>query len=87
MKLKEGFVLRCIAGECVVVDVNSDLRLDGMLALNSTAQTLWRALEQGECDEDALGKALTDEYEVDEATARRAVCYFVDKLKELNLLA
>ena len=86
MKLKEGFVLREIAGECVVVATKSDLDLDGMITLNSTAKTLWLALEKG-AEFDELVKALTDEYNVDQDMACRAVESFVAKIKELGFLA
>ena len=87
MKLKEGFVLKEIAGECVVVSANADLDLNGVITLNSTAKTLWLALEAGVEGVDELVIALTNEYEVDEAVARRAAESFVSKLKELNFLA
>lgn len=87
MKLKEGFVLKEIAGECVVVSANADLDLNGVITLNSTAKTLWLALEAGVEGMDELVIALTNEYEVDEAVARRAAESFVSKLKELNFLA
>lgn len=86
MKLKDGFVLREIAGECVVVSVNSDLNLDGVITLNGTAKTLWLALEIGVEDTDELVTALTSEYDVDEVTARTAVESFIAKLKELDFL-
>ena len=87
MKLKEGFVLREVAGQCVVVSSNADLNLDALITLNSTAKTLWLVLEKGVEDGSELVKALLDEYEVDEPTARRAAEAFVAKLKELNFLA
>jgi hypothetical protein len=87
MKLKKEFVLKEIAGECIVVSVNSDLDLGGVMMLNSTAKTLWQALEDGVESVDELVKALTDEYEVTEQQARSSVEKFLDKLKELNLLA
>lgn len=86
MKIKDGFVLREIAGECVVVDVASNLKLDGLIKLNGTAQTLWVALQQ-EATEDDLVRALRSEYDVDEETARQAALRFVAKLKEMNFLA
>jgi hypothetical protein len=43
MKLKKGFVLRELAGECVVVSTNSELNLNGIITLNSTAKTIWLA--------------------------------------------
>lgn len=86
MKLKSGFVLKEIAGECVVVAVDSALNLDGMITLNDTAKTMWLLLEGG-ADLDALVKALTAEYEVTDELARAAAVQFVDKLKELDFLA
>lgn len=87
MKLKEGFVLREIAGECVVVSINASVNLDGMITLNDTAKTLWRALEGGVNGVDELVEVLMAEYEVDEKMARKAAESFVGKLWELDFLA
>ena len=86
MKIKEGFLLRSIAQEIVVVPVSGDLDLNMMIKLNETGAFLWERLEQ-ETDEDALVSALLAEYEVDEATARRSVQSFVRKLNDNGLLA
>ena len=86
MKLKKGFVLREIAGDCVVVSVNAELKLDGVITLNGTAKTLWLALEEGVEGIDALVSALTAEYDVDEAMAFAAAESFISKLKELDFL-
>ena len=86
MKLKNGFVLREIAGETIVVSVNSTLNLHGIIKLNSTAQTLWRALESGVESIDDLAKALMGEYDVDEIIAHRSAEDFIAKLKELDFL-
>ena len=85
MKLKDGLVLRELAGECVVVSLESDLNFDGMITLNDTAKTLWLALEQG-ADESSLVARLLQEYEVDEATAVVAVKSFLAKISELNFI-
>ena len=85
MKLKEGLVLREVAGECVVVSINSDLDFDGMITLNGTARWLWQALEQG-ADEEGLIRGLLDEYEVDAPTAQKAVKSFLEKLSEMKFL-
>ena len=87
MKLKSGFVLKEIAGECMVVSTDSNLDLKGMISLNSTAKTLWLVLEQGAEDMDCLVRALTSEYDVDEALAEKAAESFVARLKELDFLA
>lgn len=86
MKLKEGFILKEIAGVCVVVAVDTALNLDGIITLNDTAKTMWLLLEGG-ADLDGLVKGLTDEYEVSEELARTAAVQFVEKLKELDFLA
>lgn len=85
MKLKEGFILRQVAGENVVLSVSADVNLNGMITLNATGCTLWKRLEQEAqlCD---LTAVLLDEYEVDEQTAQAAAVRFVEKLKELDLL-
>lgn len=86
MKLKNGFMLKEIAGECVVVATDASLNLDGMITLNETAKTIWQTLEKG-AEMDDLVQALTDEFEVDADKARKAAEAFVAKLKELNFLA
>ena len=85
MKLKSGFVLKEMAGECIVVSVNSKLDLNGVITLNETAKTIWLRLEKGAEKED-LVKALLEEYDVDEDSAVSAVENFVGKLKELGFL-
>ena len=86
MKLREGFILRQVAGENVVLSVSADVDLNGMITLNDTGCTLWKRLEQEATLED-LTAALLAEYEVDAQTAQAAAAQFVEKLKELDLLA
>ena len=86
MKLKDGFVLREIAGETVVIPAWDSLNLDRMITLNETGLFLWKLLEQ-ETDEDAVLGALLAEYEVEESVAKRHVAAFIDQLKEHDFLA
>jgi len=86
VRLKEGFILRQVAGENVVLSISADVNLNGMITLNNTGCTLWKRLEQEAALED-LTAALLEEYEVDEQTAQTAAAQFVEKLKELDLLA
>ena len=86
MKLKEGFLLREVAGQTVVLPTGGDLDLNMMITLNNTAKFLWVRLQE-ETDEAALVAALLAEYEVDEATAVECVAGFVAKLKENDFLA
>lgn len=79
MKIKEGFILREVAGQIVVLPTGEDLNLNMMITLNGTGRFLWERLQE-ETDEAALTDALVKEYDVDEATAADAVRGFVEKL-------
>jgi hypothetical protein len=85
MKLKNGFVLREVAGSTVVVPTDAALNMNGMITLNETGKILWTALTDG-ADTDALVAALLAKYEVDEATAREGVNAFVDGLRKHGFL-
>ena len=86
MKLKDGFILREVAGQTVVLPVGGDLDLNMMITLNETGAFLWKQLEN-ENDEAGLVAALLAEYDVDEATGKTAVEGFVAKLNENGFLA
>ena len=85
MKLKDGFLLRQVAGQTVVLPVSGDLDLNMMITLNDTGAFLWEHL-QNEIDEVALVASLLEEYDVDEATAKNRVAAFVKKLHDNGFL-
>ena len=66
MKIKEGFVLRQVCGENVIVGEGlGAINFGKMLALNDTAAWLWQqAVAMGDFTVDALAQKLCDEYEV-----------------------
>lgn len=86
MKLKDGFILREVAGQTVVLPTGEELDLNMMITLNETGAFLWKQLEN-ENDQAGLVAALLAEYDVDEATAKTAVEGFVAKLNENGFLA
>lgn len=85
MKLKEGFLLRQVAGQTVVLPTGRELDLNMMITLNETGEFLWTRL-QSEADEEALASALLGEYEVDEGKAHASVAAFVQKLRDHGFL-
>ena len=85
MKLKDGFLLRQVAGKYVVIPTDDDLDLSLMITLNETGAFLWEHL-QSECDEAALVQALLKEYDVDADPAAACVTAFVRKLHENEFL-
>lgn len=86
MKLKDGFVLREVMGEKVVLPTGANLNLNLMITLNETAEIIWRKLTDG-AEMNELVQALMAEYDVDEARARASVEKFVAQLKENDFLA
>lgn len=85
MKLKQGFILRTVAGETVVLPSGDELDLNMMITLNDTGKFLWQKLEVG-AEVDELVADLLKEYDVDEATARAGVERFIAKLNENGFL-
>ena len=85
MKIKDGFVLRQVAGQTVVLPADSALDLNMMITLNETGAFLWERL-QNDTDEAALVAALLEEYDVDEETAKQSVQAFVKKLSDNEFL-
>ena len=86
MKLKDGFLLRNVAGQAVVLPLNDTVNLNTMITLNETGAFLWERLEK-ETDAAALVAALLSEYDVDEATAAESVDQFLEKLNDYGFLA
>ena len=86
MKLKDGFVLRDVAGQTVVLPSGDDLDLNMMITLNETGKFLWERIADG-ADEAGLVNALLAEYDVDADTARASVQRFVKKLCENGFIA
>lgn len=80
MKIKNGFMLRNIAGNNLIIGVGEAASvLNGVVTLNETGVFLWNLLVKG-CEIEELILALMDEYEVSEQVATADVNSFVNKL-------
>ncbi len=86
MKLKEGFVLRIVAGQTVALPTGGVTNLDMMITLNDTGKFLWERLAV-DAEKDELVDALLAEYDVDRERAEKTVDAFVARLKEFDFLA
>lgn len=85
MRLKEGFILRNVAGQTIVVPTGDTLDLNMMITLNGTGHFLWEKLEK-EISKEELVNALLGEYDVDKSTAQAHVDAFVGKLNDNGFL-
>ncbi len=86
MKIKDGYILREVLGNFIVVAVgDAALDFNGVITLNETGAFLWKVLSNGATEEELL-EALTKEYEIDEAVAKADISAFLDKLREAEIL-
>lgn len=86
MKIKEGFVLREVSGNFIVVAVGEGIKtFNGMIQLNETSAFLWKMLERG-AEESELIDAMLSEYAVSKEIAEKDVKEFIESLREANLI-
>lgn len=86
MKLKEGYLLREVAGNYIVVAVGSAVKeFNGVINLNESAAFLWKQLSEDKTEEE-LVNALLGEYEVTRDIAEKDVKAFVEKLTQAKLV-
>lgn len=87
MRIKDGFVLRDVAGQTVVIATGEASRsFHGMVMLNGTGRVIWEGLSRGD-GADAIAQELVRTYDVDLETAQRDVASFVDRAQEAGFLA
>ena len=88
MKQKEGFVLRTVCGEHVIVGEGlKTIDFGKLISLNETAAWLWKkAGEMGDFDIDSLTNALCEEYEVSTEKAREDVSQMVARWQEVGIV-
>jgi hypothetical protein len=86
LKIKDGFLLKEVAGNFVVVPVGSNLvDFSAMITINETGAFLWEHL-QNETNIEALVEKLTKEYDIDKETARKDTEEFIKILAENNII-
>ena len=87
MKIKEGFVVREVAGTYLALATGSLSKIyNGSLTLNDSAKFIFDCFQVDTTKEEVVAKMLDYYDEIDEAVASEAVDEFVNKLKEENLI-
>lgn len=86
MKIKEGFVVREIAGQSIVVALGAATKtFNGMIKLNQTGRTIWDLISQGKEREEIIQYFLS-EYDIDRASVEKDVDTFINTLQGANIL-
>ena len=87
MKIKEGFELRDVCGEFIIVAFGEqNIDFTKIINLNESAAYLWRAVEGKDFDAPMLAKLLTEEYEVDSETALRDATKMMEDWRNAGLV-
>lgn len=86
MKIKEGFIVKKIAGKNVVVTTGDEaLNFNMIMHLNDSGKLLFEKLKEGSTEE-ALIELLMEHYDVELETATRDVKGFIQVLIDKNII-
>ena len=86
MKIKEGFVLRDVAGQAVAIAVGEASKtFHGMINLNSTGKVIWQGVEKG-LSVDEIADKLVEQFEVDHETAKCDAQKIIQKMQDAGVI-
>jgi hypothetical protein len=87
MKIKEGFVLRDVCGEQVVMAEGlGTLNFGRLLCLNESAAFLWKKAVSKSFSIESLTNDLCEEYDVEKDLAEKDVLSIVGEWQKLNIV-
>lgn len=88
MKAKKGFKLREICGENIIVaDGIENIDFSSIISMNESSAYLWQAIQDKEqFSTEELAVLLTEQYEVDEATALADSQMLVDQWLKAGII-
>lgn len=86
MRIIKEFIMRTIAGETILVPTGATAEeFNGMLTLTETAKVIWENLEKVD-SLDEMAHVLTEQYEVDEETAKQDAAALISELLRIGFI-
>ncbi len=86
MRIKNGFVLREVAGQIMVIATGEASKdFHGMIKLNVTGKVIWLALQEGLSEED-IAKRLQEQFDVDSEKALQDTHAFLQQMEDMGFL-
>ena len=86
MRIKNGFVLREVAGQIVVIATGEASKdFHGMIKLNVTGKVIWLALQEG-LSEVEIAQRLQEQFDVDSEKALRDTRAFLQQMEGMGFL-
>ena len=87
MRIKEGFVLRDVMDEYIVMPAGAQMKeFEGVVVLNEPSAFLWKKM-QSDVTRQELVEALLEEYDIDGAVAEKDTEELLKKLDMYGVLA
>ena len=86
MRIKNGFVLREVAGQVMVIATGEASKdFHGMIKLNATGKLIWTGVQEGLSVEE-IAKKLQELYEVSLEKAIEDTEAFIEQMKEMEFI-
>lgn len=86
MRIKDGFVLREVAGQALVIATGeASVEFHGMIKLNATAQRVWQGIADGLSAQE-IARLLAAEYDVSEEKALADVNIMTERMRQAGFL-
>lgn len=86
MKIKQGFVMRDVAGQAVAIATGEASKsFHGMVKLNDTGAFIWNGIEKG-LDEAEIAGQLAASYDVEVGQALKDVESFIARMRDAGLV-
>lgn len=86
MKIRDGFMLRNVAGQWVVVPLGERVvEFNGIMTLSESGALLWKLMANDVLEEE-LVRTVLEEYIIDEVTAKADVLEFITAIRERGLI-
>lgn len=86
MKIKEGYILRQVGGQHIVVPIGeASESFRGMIKLNETSAKIFELLQTGLSVDNIVCKMM-DIYEVEEEVIKKDVMHIIDVLNDIGAI-
>lgn len=86
MKIKEGFLLREVAGNFVVIAVGEEaVDFNSIVTINEIGAFIWDRINEGKGEEE-IADSIIGEYSVDRDTALRDTRDFIGQLADAGII-
>lgn len=85
MRIKDGFILREVAGTFVIISAGDDLDFKGVITVNEVGALIWRGVEAGKSKDEIIDIILS-EYDVERDIASVDCDEFLQQLIDKNVI-